>query len=176
MQVRGGPTQDEIMAISIFKLGLLPGDTFADIGCGTGKVAICASRTSAAVYAVDRRREAIECARQNAEEAGASNVQFFEGEALDFLGGVTSLDCAFVGGTRQLSRTIEALSEKVRRNIVVNAVRIEALAEAVSAMRRLGVFREALHVQASRSYDIAGGTMFRPIDPVYIVVGRGRKC
>jgi cobalt-precorrin-6B (C15)-methyltransferase len=176
MLVRGGPTQDEIMAISLFKLGLRHGAVFADVGCGTGKVAICASRTAGTVYAVDHRTEAVECARHNAAEAGASNIRFFEGEAADFIDGVGSLDCAFVGGTGRLTGTIEALSAKVRGNIVVNAVRVEALGEAVAAMRRLGIFREAVHVQVSRSYDIAGGTMFKPIDPVYIVVGGGLKC
>jgi precorrin-6B methylase 2 len=31
-------------------------------------------------------------------------------------------------------------------------------------------------VQVCRSHDIAGGTMFRPIDPVYVIVGRKEKC
>jgi cobalt-precorrin-6B (C15)-methyltransferase len=176
MKLKGGPTQDEILSISIYKLGLKHGDVFADIGCGTGKVAVHASRTAGTVYAVDRRKEAIECARQNAAEAKATNVAFFEGDALDFLKNVDALDCAFVGGTKGLQRTIEELSMKVKGGIVVNVVRIEALNEAISTMKRLGIFKEAVHVQASRSYDIAGGTMFKPIDPVYIVVGGGRKC
>jgi cobalt-precorrin-6B (C15)-methyltransferase len=171
MRLKGGPTQDEVMAISLYKVGLRHGDTFADIGCGTGKVAVYASRTAGIVYAVDMRSEAIECARQGAVEAGASNVRFFEGESLDFLESIGYLDCAFVGGTKRLGETLEALSKKVSGNIVVNAVRVEALNEAIVTMKRLGIFKEALHVQVSRSYDIGGGTMFRPIDPVYIIVG-----
>lgn len=171
MKLKGGPTQDEIMAISLYKVGLRHGDTFADIGCGTGKVAVYASRTAETVYAVDRRKEAIECARQSAMDAGASNVRFFEGDSLDFLGGIERLDCAFVGGTKRLEETLETLSKKVSGNIVVNAVRVEALNEAILTMKRLGIFKEALHVQVSRSYEIGGGTMFRPIDPVYIIVG-----
>lgn len=176
MTLKGGPTQDEILAVSLFKLGLKSGDVFADIGCGTGKVAVHAARMADKAYAVDRRKEAIEYAKQAAFDSGTCNIEFFEGEARDFIKGIDSLDCAFVGGTRHLSATLEALSEKVRGGIVVNAVRIEALNEAVSTMRRLGIFREAVHVQVSRSYDIGGGTMFKPIDPVYIIIGGGRKC
>ena len=38
MDVKGGPTQDKIMAVSLFKLGLRGGDVVADIGCGTGRM------------------------------------------------------------------------------------------------------------------------------------------
>ena len=55
MILKGGPTQDEIMVVSLFKLGLKCGDVFADIGRSTGKVAIHAARTAGKVYAIDRR-------------------------------------------------------------------------------------------------------------------------
>ncbi|HJK18510.1 MAG TPA: class I SAM-dependent methyltransferase, partial [Methanocorpusculum sp.] len=38
MELPGGPTQPEVMAVSLEKLGVQPGDTVADIGCGTGTV------------------------------------------------------------------------------------------------------------------------------------------
>ena len=41
----GGPTQDEIMAVSLFKLGLLSTDTVLEIGCGTGKVSVAMAKT-----------------------------------------------------------------------------------------------------------------------------------
>lgn len=171
MKLSGGPTQDEVMAISLFKSGLRAGDVFADVGCGTGKVAIAASRIAERVYALDKRGEAIACARAAAENSGVSNIEFIEGDARDLLDGVGDLDCAFVGGTKGLAGVLEALSRKVAGNIVVNAVKIETVHDAIVAMKKLGIFREAVSVQICRSYDIAGGTMFKPIDPVYIIVG-----
>jgi cobalt-precorrin-6B (C15)-methyltransferase len=55
----GGPTQDEIMAVSLLKLGLCPTDTVLEIGCGTGKVSVAMAKRVKKVYALDRRPEAI---------------------------------------------------------------------------------------------------------------------
>jgi cobalt-precorrin-6B (C15)-methyltransferase len=38
VSVSGGPTKPEIIAVSLSKLGLRDGDSFADVGCGTGSV------------------------------------------------------------------------------------------------------------------------------------------
>ncbi|MFA7304724.1 MAG: methyltransferase domain-containing protein, partial [Methanoregula sp.] len=63
----GGPTQDEIMAISLFKLGLLPEDCLLDLGCGTGKISRAAASLVKQVCAVDRRQDAIRYAKEQAE-------------------------------------------------------------------------------------------------------------
>jgi cobalt-precorrin-6B (C15)-methyltransferase len=53
---------------------------------------------------------------------------------------------------------------------------VSTLERAVSTLKELGLFIEVVHVQISRSSDIAGSIMFRPIDPVYIIVARGAAC
>jgi len=163
------------MAVSLAKLGIRPGDRVADVGCGTGKVAIAASRLAERVYAIDRRAEAIAYAREAAAAAGVSNIEFFEGDAVDVLADIGPLDAAFVGGSRRLPEVLDLLAGKVRGRIVVNAVMIETLQSAVATMQHLGIFVEAVHLQVARSAGIAGGVMFRPINPVYIIVG-GAGC
>ena len=175
MGLKGGPTQDEVMAVSLAKLGIRPGDRVADVGCGTGKVAVAASKVAGQVYAIDRRPEAIACARQEAVAAGAGNIEFFEGDAVDILPGLGRLDAAFIGGSRRLPEILDILAGKVQGRIVVNAVMVGTLQSAIESMRRLGIFSEAVHLQVSRSADIAGGVMFKPINPVYIIVG-GAGC
>ena len=59
----GGPTQDEIMAVSLFKMGITANDTVLDLGCGTGKVSIAAAGRAKKVYAIDRRRRQL-CTQQ----------------------------------------------------------------------------------------------------------------
>jgi cobalt-precorrin-6B (C15)-methyltransferase len=176
MGLSGGPTKDEVMAISLFKLGLLGGDIFADIGCGTGKISRSVSHSASMIYAIDRRKEAIDLAQEKAERESIQNIRFYHGEAIDFLPTIDKLDCAFIGGSGNLERVIRILHTLGTRSIVVNAVKIETLHLAITTMEHLGIFKDAVHVQVSRSSPLAGGTMFKPIDPVYIITGGCSEC
>jgi cobalt-precorrin-6B (C15)-methyltransferase len=173
MRPTAGSTADEVLAVALHKLALPPGGIFADIGCGSGKVSIAASPLAREVYAIDRRPEAIAYARGEARKAGAGNIRFLEGEAPGVLEGLPSPDRAFIGGSGRISEVIGALAGKGTERIAVSCVRIETLGQAVSAMRGLGIFREAILLQVARSRDLAGGTMFVPGNPVYLVIGGG---
>jgi cobalt-precorrin-6B (C15)-methyltransferase len=172
----GGPTQDEIMAVSLFKLGLRSTDTLIEIGCGTGKVSIAAARKAKKVYSIDKRPEAIAIARGAAERSGIQTIEFFCSDAMDFLLSDQIFDCAFIGGTQHLDQILPLLAKKVRRTIVVNAVLLSTLTKAVTSMRQLGIFCEVVQVQVARSHEIAGSIMFKPIDPVFVIVGKGIAC
>jgi cobalt-precorrin-6B (C15)-methyltransferase len=172
----GGPTQDEIMAVSLSKLGLRSTDTVLEIGCGTGKVSVAMAKLAKKVYAVDRRPEAISVAIETARQAGVSNIEFTCMNAVDFLNEDQVFDCAFLGGTKNLAGILPVLAKNVKRTIVINAVMVSTLERAVATLKDLGIFIEVVQVQVSRSYDIAGSIMFRPIDPVYIIVARGASC
>lgn len=172
----GGPTQDEIMAVSLFRLGLCPSDTVLEIGCGTGKVSVAMAKQVKMLFAVDRRPEAIAAATMTARQAGVSNIGFSCTEAAELLKNDRVYDCAFFGGTKNLADILPVLVKKVRRTIVINAVMVSTLERAVAALKALGVFTEVVQVQVSRSHDIAGSIMFRPIDPVFIIVARGAAC
>ena len=166
-----GSTADEVLSIALGKLAPGKDEVFADIGCGSGKVSLAASPLAREVWAVDRRPEALAWAREQARAAGATNIRFIGGEAPEALAGLPAPDCAFIGGSGNLSAVIGALTAKGTKRMVVSCVRIETLGEAVPAMRGLGIFREALLVQVARSRDLAGGTMFVPANPVWLVFG-----
>jgi cobalt-precorrin-6B (C15)-methyltransferase len=172
----GGPTQDDIIAVSLFKLDLRPTDTVLEIGCGTGKVSVAMGKLAKKVYALDRRPEAIPVATETARLAGVSTIEFSCTDARDFLKNDTMFDCAFLGGTKNLAEVLPVLAKKVKRTIVINAVMVSTLERAVASLKDLGIFSEVVQVQVSRSYDIAGSIMFRPIDPVFIIVARGAAC
>ena len=176
IKLAGGSTQDEIMAVSLSKLGLRSTDTVLEIGSGTGKVSIAIARQAKKIVSLDKRPEAIVTAQEAAQKSGIHNIEFFCTDAVDYLTSDRIFDCAFVGGTQQLIRILPVLAKKVKRTIVINAVLLSTLAEAVATMQQLGIFCEVVQVQVSRSYEIAGSIMFKPIDPVYIIVGKVDLC
>jgi len=172
----GGPTQDEVMAVSLQKLGLKSTDTVLEIGCGTGKVSVTLAKTAEHVLSLDIRPEATALATKKAKEAGVKNIEFFCMEATVFLQHGMEYDCAFLGGTKNLLAVLPVLAKHVKRTIVINAVLLSTVSDAVSALQELGLFVEVVQVQVSRSHAIAGSIMFKPIDPVFVIVGRGSAC
>ncbi len=54
---------------------------------------------------------------------------------------------------------------------MVNAVRIQTVSNIIRIMQDLEIFSEVVHVQISKSYELAGEIAFKPINPVYIIVG-----
>jgi cobalt-precorrin-6B (C15)-methyltransferase len=175
-RLAGGPTKDEIMAVSLNKLQLRCTDTVLEIGCGTGKVSVALAQLAKEVFSVDLRPEAVNCATETAKETGVQNIEFFCMDAAAFLEKDQLYDCAIVGGTKHLLKILPVLVKKVKRTIVINAVKVSTLSDAVACLKGLGLFCEVVHVQVSRSHEIAGSIMFKPIDPVYIIVGQGEAC
>ncbi|CAD6493060.1 MAG: putative cobalt-precorrin-6B C(15)-methyltransferase (decarboxylating) [Candidatus Argoarchaeum ethanivorans] len=173
----GGPTKPEIIAISLLKLQLQSTDTMADIGCGSGAVTIEAAKIAQHIYAIDHRSTAISTAEYNLKECGIKNVTLIEDEASIALEGM-KIDCAFIGGTRQIEDSINASIKAGAKRIVVNAVRIETVARTIQYMNSLNIFTEAVHVSISKSYALEGETMFKPCNPVYIVTAAdgGTQC
>jgi cobalt-precorrin-6B (C15)-methyltransferase len=159
------------MAVSLQKMAIKAGDVVADIGCGTGKVAIAMGEIAGKVYAIDVRKEAIEASQVNVNAWGRSNVEVRHQDGLEFLNKCGHLDGAFVGGTKHLKEMLGLLKDRVTGRIVINAVLLSSLNQAVERMVELDIFKEAVQVQVSRSYGLAGSVMFRPIDPVFIIVG-----
>lgn len=170
--MKGGPTQSEVLAVSLQKLDLKAEDVMVDVGCGTGKVTLEAAKVCRKAYGIDKRPEAVAVAKENASTSGLHNVSIIEGSAHDVIPALGTLDAAFVGGSKDLKKTLSLLADCVRGRIVVNAVLMSTLNDAVETMQELGIFLEMVQVQISRSYDLAGSMMLKPIDPVYIIVGR----
>lgn len=172
MKVKGGPTKEEILAIALYKLDLRDGDIFLDVGCGTGSVSIAAAKVASKIFAIDRRKEAIEASKVNFRLAGVSHkIELIHGETPQVLEKVGEIDSVFIGGSENLEETLTVLESKVRRRIVVNAARLETVITAIKKMRELGNFKEVVHVQVSKGYELQGGMAFKPENPVFIIVG-----
>jgi len=173
--VSGGPTKPEIVAVSLFKLELKDGDVFADVGCGTGLISIEATKMARGlkIYAIDAREAAATTASQNFKNFGIEGQVIF-GESSSVISTLEKVDCAFVGGTKNITAVLDALVEKGARSIVVNAVRIETVVRVIEHMKKIGIYDETVQILASRSEELTGETMFRPENPVFIISGKRR--
>jgi len=165
----GTPTQPEIIAIALSKLSMKPTDTFADIGCGSGSVSIRASPYVKKVYAIDNRDAAIHATSRNIEECGADNITILKGEASILLCDL-EIDCAFVGGSKNMENILSYLMDKVPR-FVVSAVKLETVALVLGILRENKKFKELIQIQLSRGNELGGGIMLKPENPVFLIVG-----
>jgi cobalt-precorrin-6B (C15)-methyltransferase len=165
----GTPTQPEIIAVALSKLKIKPTEVFADIGCGSGSVSIAAARSAKYVYAIDSRDEAVRAASCNIKECGINNVTVLKGDAALLLSDL-DIDCAFLGGSQNIEKVLGILMGKAEK-FVVSAVRIETVALALEIIKKNNRFKELLQIQLSRGNELAGGTMLKPENPVFLVVG-----
>lgn len=168
----GGPTKKEIIAIVLNKLQLKKGETFVDVGCGTGRVSLAATNVAHRVIAIDERAEAIETAKKCFEDARvADKVTLIAGTAPDALVGLhVRMEKAFIGGTKNFKANIEFLLPRCKR-LVLNAARLEVACDAIEYMKNAGIYEESLLINISKGYELEGFTAYRADNPVFMVVG-----
>ncbi len=174
---RGLITKVEVRVISLSKLRLKEESVVWDIGAGSGSVAIEAALLArrGLVYAIEKNEEDLELIRQNIEKFGARNVQVVHRIAPDGLDLLPDPDAVFVGGSGGFMRGILEVSAKRLKpsgRIVVNAITLENLHEAVSALKALGFEVEATLVQVARSKPLLGMFAFEALNPIYVIAGK----
>lgn len=172
MKLPGTATQEENIHIAMGKLDIRPGNIFLDVGCGSGAVSLAASRYTDKIYGIDVRPEAIEASRSK-----VPGGKFFEGEAseiLETLPEIPPIDRCFIGGTQNIESFFPVLLERSSPGFVVVAdlARIGIAHKVVELMKKEGIFQEILQIHISRGYDLAGDIALRPVNPIFMVVGR----
>ena len=68
------------------KIGVAPGVTVLDLGCGDGTTALPAAERGAEVLGVDIARNLVEAGNRRAELAGLTNLRFEQGDACELAG------------------------------------------------------------------------------------------
>ncbi len=156
-------TKEEIIGVLFSKLKPNNDDVFVDIGCGTCKVSNFFADYVKTVYAVDVDGSVIR------DVDVKPNVKLIHAHGLEFLRDF-DYDIVFFGGTKDIEEMLRVASEKARR-LAVNVARIEVACNVIRTMKELNVFREAIVVNISKSYELAGLTAFKNLNPVFIIVG-----
>ena len=160
-------------------MAVQPCDTVLDVCAGTGAVTLELARRASdgVVYAVERNPEAIALLRENRKKLGGFNVHIVEGHAPEALETLPAPDCVFVGGSGGAMRGILALAREKNPAVraVVNAIALETLHEAQSALYDLGFADiEVTQLSAARGRAVGPYTMMTANNPVFILSGEGR--
>ena len=168
-------TKSEIRAVLASKLNVCYNDIVWDIGCGTGSVSVeCAlAAYDGTVFAVDKNDEAIALTEQNARKFGCDNIRVMHGSAPDVLNDLPRPDKVFIGGAcGNISAIIDtALEGDHFPKIVITAVTIETLNEAVTALERHALLPVISQVSAVRYRKIGTHTMPDTQNPIFIIEG-----
>ncbi len=168
-------TKSEIRAVLASKLGICYNDIVWDIGCGTGSVSVeCAlAAYDRTVFAVDKNEEAVSLTKRNALKFGCDNIRVVSGSAPDVLLGLPRPNKVFIGGANgNISSIIDAALEGDNSpKVVITAVSLETLNEAVKAMKAHNMTSEITQISAVRSRVFGSHTMPDPQSPVFIIEG-----
>jgi cobalt-precorrin-6B (C15)-methyltransferase len=169
MKLPGTATQEENIYIAMGKLDIRPGNVFLDIGCGSGAISFAASRLTDKIYGIDLRAEAVEMCRSKVPCG-----KFFLGEASRILPELPKIDRCFIGGTRQINYFFPLVLKNASPGcvIVADLARIGIAAQMVEMMKKLEIFQELIQINISRGYTLAGDIALKPVNPIFMVVGK----
>lgn len=171
-------TKSEVRSAVISKLEISRCGVCWDVGCGTGSVSVEAALQcfDGTVYAVDKNSEAVELTRENAHKFGCDNIEIICGSAPDCLSDFPAPDSVFIGGSSGRINEISDIVFAKNPNavIVVTAVSVETLNEAVKALEQYEIEPEIVQLAVTRTRKIGLHTMFSAENPVFIIKGAKR--
>ncbi|TAN43315.1 MAG: precorrin-6y C5,15-methyltransferase (decarboxylating) subunit CbiE [Nitrospirae bacterium] len=172
---RGLITKDEIRAATLHKLRLPGNGVFWDIGGGSGSVSIEAGRLCPAlkIFTVEKDDEQTENISKNILRHSVTNIEIIHGEAPEALTELPAPNRVFIGGAGSgLRETIDLLSSRMTTGIIViNAVKLETLNEACSALQSSGFDVDVSQISVSRLKPLGSGNSFSALNPVFVIRG-----
>ncbi len=171
-------TKAEARAVSIAQLQPGQDAVVYDVGAGTGSVSVEAARCSdrIRVYAVEKKRAAVELLRKNRRKFCADGIRIVEGEAPEALRDLEAPTHVFIGGSsgnlKEILRCVLEKNPQVR--IVVNAISLETVGEVMAAAEE-GLLKdpEIIQMNVSRSRKLGRYHMMTGLNPVYVISAGG---
>ena len=167
-------TKCEVRSISLSKLRLTCDAVVWDVGAGTGSVSVEAALQAAdgEVYAIEKKEEAVKLLKENKRKFGADNLTVVQGFAPEALLELPVPSHAFIGGSsgnlKEILEILLARNPGVR--IVINAIALETVAEAVECLKTLPVCdTDIVSVSVGKAKEVGSYHMMMGQNPVYII-------
>jgi precorrin-6B C5,15-methyltransferase / cobalt-precorrin-6B C5,C15-methyltransferase len=166
-------TQAEVRAIALAQLDIHPGNVVWDIGAGSGSVAIeCAHLAEpGAVYAIEQDAADYHLILANAETFGVKNLKAIHGTAPAVFAGLPAPDAIFVGGTKEVTRLIEAAYRALRPGgrLVINVATLERLSATYDQLKALASSVQLLLVNVARGMEQMETLHFEAVNPTFVL-------
>jgi precorrin-6Y C5,15-methyltransferase (decarboxylating) len=170
-------TKAAIRDLAVAGLEIHPTDVVYDIGAGTGSVtcALALKASESFVYAVEKEEDAAALIRENMEKLGVRNIRLVCGTAPAAMEGFPPADKVFIGGsTGNLAEIVSRiLSDNEEAVMMVTAVTLETLAEAVGLFKDLGLAYSVSCVNVANAQRLGRYDLMKAENPVYMI--RGEK-
>ncbi len=172
-------TKQDVRSAVIGRMNIRPGDVCWDVGAGTGSVTVEMALMSRGgkTFAVETNPDGIELIEENRRRFGAWNIRPVAGFAPEALMDLPAPDCVFIGGTKgNMGPIIDVVKDKnPDARIVVTAIAVETLGEAIKALEERGWDAEVAQVQSSYGKKVAHLNMMMANNPIFLISGTRNK-
>jgi len=170
---KAGLTREEIRAIIVSKARIKGKERILDVGTGSGSVSIEFARLGCDVTAVEKDEENFEIARKNIEQFGLKDkIELILGE-MEKVNLDSNFDVVFFGGTDNLGKSFDSVFKHLKPGgrIIIAAVRLETVVDAIKVLKIRGINPEVLNICLNKGKDLGGKTALAPSYPVFLIYG-----
>ncbi len=170
---KAGLTREEIRSIIVSKARIKGKERILDVGTGSGSVSIEFALLGCDVTAVEKDKDNFEIARRNIEKFGLNDkIELISGE-MENINLSDSFDVVFFGGTDNLERSFDNAFKHLKTNsrVIIAAVRLETVVNAIKVLRSRGINPEVLNICLNKGKDLGGKTALSPSYPVFLIYG-----
>jgi cobalt-precorrin-6B (C15)-methyltransferase len=171
---KAGLTREEIRSIIASKARIKGNERILDVGTGSGSVSIEFALLGCDVTAVEKDKENFEVARKNTERFGLKDkikLIFGAMEKVDLNN--RFFDVIFFGGTDNLEKSFDNVFKHLKTGgrVIIAAVRLETVVEAIAVLKNRGINPEVLNICLNKGKDLGGKTALAPSYPVFLIYG-----
>lgn len=173
LRSKAGLTREEIRSIIVSKARIKGVESILDVGTGSGSVSIEFARLGCDVTAVEKDEENFEIARKNIEKFGlVDKIELAFGK-MEEMNLSHSFDVIFFGGTDNLDKSFDNVFKHLKKGgrIIIAAVRLETVVEAIKVLKSRGINPDVLNICLNKGKDLGGKTALAPSYPVFLIYG-----
>ena len=166
-------SKQEVRAVILAKLAVMPSDVCWDVGAGTGSVSVEMAMQGKEVWAVEYDPEACALIRQNREKFHVWNLTLEKGRAPEALARLPKPDKVFIGGSEGALRPIlqKAVGQNPNLRICVSAITLETAHESLEEMSAFGLEPEVTQLSVSRTRPAGGKHLLLAQNPIFLITG-----